>query len=307
LNTPTLIVILGPTGIGKTSCAIELAKHFRSPIISGDSRQIFKELKIGTAVPSQEQLNAVKHYLIGTQSITQYYSAYEFEQDVLKLTQELFQQHNPLILAGGSMMYIDAACKGIDELPTIDAELRDDLFEQYEKEGIEPFRRMLKQMDAVYYDQVDLKNHKRVIHAVEVCMMTGVPYSSLRKNKATERPFNLLKIGLNTSREKLYKKINLRVDQMISDGLLDEARLFHPQKHLNSLNTVGYKELFDYFDNKLTLNEAIELIKRNSRRYAKRQIAWFNKDKETIWFEPLDIENIIRFVEQTLKTQKRPV
>lgn len=296
----SLIVVIGPTGIGKTKTSIRIANHFKTEIISADSRQIFKELKIGTAAPSENELKEAKHHNIGTHSIHDYYSAWEFEQDALKLIDKLFKEHDQLVLTGGSMMYIDAVCKGIDELPTIDQELRDQLKQQYDLEGIESIRRQLKQLDPDFYQQVDLMNPKRVIHAVEICLMTGKPYSSLRTNTVKLRPFNIVKIGLEMDREKIYERINLRVDQMVVDGLIDEAKKFFPYKHLNSLNTVGYKELFAYFNGEYDLNKGVELIKRNSRRYAKKQLTWFKRDSEIHWFNPKFTDKIIEFINQNL-------
>lgn len=297
----TLIVVVGPTGIGKTSLSIALAQHFKSQIISADSRQIFKEIKIGTAAPTEMELAAATHHLVATQSVSDYYSAWEFEQDVLKLTETLFMQCNPLVMVGGAMMYVDAVCKGIDDLPTIDQNLRDEVFKQYEEIGLEGMRRQLKQLDPVFYEQVDLKNAKRVIHAVEICLMTGMPYSSLRTNPNKERPFKIIKIGLDIPREELYQRINLRVDQMIENGLVDEVKGLQHLKHLNSLNTVGYKEIFSYLDGEITLPDAIELIKRNSRRYAKKQLTWFRKDVSTTWFHPSQRDEIIAFLDNALK------
>ncbi|MBN2165873.1 MAG: tRNA (adenosine(37)-N6)-dimethylallyltransferase MiaA [Marinilabiliaceae bacterium] len=300
-----LIVIVGPTGIGKTDLSIKLAENFNTEIISGDSRQIFKEMNIGTATPTPDQLNSVTHHLINSHSITDYYNAYKYEQDVLKLTSKLFETKNPIILTGGSMMYIDALCNGIDELPTIDPKLRDNLKNQFDKEGITPIRRLLKQLDPAFYSQVDLKNPKRIIHAVEVCLMTGLPYSNLRKKCKQTRPFKIIKIGLEMNRDELYSRINKRVDLMIEDGLENEAIKLFPLKHLNSLNTVGYKELFEYFDGKIIREEAIELIKRNSRRYAKKQLSWFKKDNETTWFNPNDYDKIINFVNHQIESIER--
>lgn len=292
-----LIVIIGPTGIGKTKTSIEIARHFNTDIISADSRQIFKELKIGTAAPTADELNAVQHYNIATHSIHDYYSAWEFEQDALAYSERLFKTHDQLVLTGGSMMYIDAVCKGIDELPNVDQELRDQLKNQYEQEGIEVMRRQLKQLDPVFYDQVDLQNHKRVIHAVEICLLTGKPYSSLRTNSIKERPFRIIKVGLNMDREELYERINHRVDLMVEQGLIEEARQFYAYKNLNSLNTVGYKELFAHFDGEYDEHKAIELIKRNSRRYAKKQLTWFKRDSEIKWFKPSELNTIISYCE----------
>jgi len=293
----TLIVITGPTASGKTDVAIELATHFHTEIISSDSRQIYKELQVGTAVPAFEQLNKIKHHFIQNQSIHDYYNAYMFEVEVLGLLEKLFQKHPVVIMAGGSGMYIDAVCNGIDDLPTIDSQLRKDLMEKYQNEGIEYLRKQLKILDPVYYSNADLKNHKRMLKAIEVCLMTGRPYSSLLTGQKKERPFNIIKVGLNTDREILYDRINKRVDEMMNNGLLDEARSLVSCRHLNSLNTVGYKELFEHFENKISLEEAVELIKRNTRRYAKRQLTWFQRDKEIKWFEPFQIDEILSYVD----------
>ena len=258
-------------------------------------------MQIGTASPSSEQLQRIPHYLINSHSVTEEYNAYQYEQDVLKLTNELFLKYNPVILTGGSMMYIDALCNGIDELPSIDKELRNSIKTQFEEEGIEPIRRMLKRLDPEFYNQVDLKNPKRVIHAVEVCMMTGVPYSQLRTNRKIMRPFEMIKVGLDTDRKVLYDCINKRVDKMIEDGLMDEAKKLYHLKHLNSLNTVGYKELFEFIDKKISYEDAIDLIKRNSRRYAKRQLSWFRRDHEITWFNPDNFQEIITFVKNKIE------
>jgi len=297
----TVIVITGPTGIGKTGLSIQIANHFNCPIISADSRQIFKEIKIGTAAPSPEELDEAPHFLIGTKSVNDYYSAYEYEKEALKISEELFQSNDILILTGGSMMYIDAFCNGIDELPTIDPQLRKDLQDQYNSEGLENFRMQLKILDPVFYNQVDLKNPKRIIHALEICLMTGKPYSSLRTNKKKHRPFHIIKIGLDMDRAILHQRINQRVDKMIMDGLEKEASVWHHKKHLNSLNTVGYRELFQYFDGEITKEKAIELIKRNSRRYARKQLSWYRRDKEITWFSPDNLVEVIKFVESKLK------
>lgn len=298
--TKTLIVLIGPTGIGKTELCLQLARHLNTGIISSDSRQIFKELKIGTAAPTPEQLAIVKHHMVATHSVNDYYNAYEFEQDVLKLLEKQFVTHDQMLMTGGSMMYVDAVCKGIDELPTIDPELRQEVMDLYNNEGLEAVRRRLKMLDPVFYEQVDLKNHKRVMHAVEVCLMTGQPYSSLRTNSARKRPFNILKIGLDMDRDELYERINQRVDMMVKDGLFEEARSFYHLKHINALNTVGYKEIFAHWDGEYDADKAIELIKRNSRRYAKRQLSWFRRDKEINWFHPAQKEEIIKFVDNKL-------
>lgn len=276
-----LIVLLGPTGVGKTNLSLNLAEHLRCPIISADSRQIYKDLSIGTAAPTKEQTKQIKHYLVGILDVQDYYSASEFETDSLKIIDQANTEN--IILSGGSMMYIDAICKGIDEIPTIDENLRKEIYEMYEVEGLEPIRAQLKILDPIFYDQVDLRNHKRVIHALEVCLMSGKPYSSLRTNTIKERPFSIIKIGLTRNRDELYNRINLRVDKMIEDGLVEEARHFYPQKHLNSLNTVGYKEMFKYFDGEWTLDFAIEKIKQSTRIYSRKQLTWFKRDKDINW------------------------
>lgn len=278
-----LLVLLGPTGVGKTELSVSLAEYWGCPIISADSRQLYKGLTIGTAAPTEEQLARVKHYMVGTLDVQDYYSASEFERDTLNLISELHQSNDILILTGGSMMYIDALCKGIDDVPTIDEKLRKEVYDLYEREGLEPIRSQLKILDPEFYNQVDLKNYKRVIHALEVCLMTGKPYSSFRTNIVKQRPFEIIKVGLMRDREELYERINSRVDQMIEDGLLVEAEQFYPLKHYNSLNTVGYKELFKYMDGEWEKDFAIEKIKQNSRIYSRKQMTWFKRDKEILW------------------------
>lgn len=297
----TLVVLTGPTGIGKTSLSIEIAKHFKTEIVSSDSRQIFKELSIGTAVPSKKELEAVRHHLIQTHSITENYNASRYEHEALAVLEKLFQQHNVLLLVGGSMLYIDAVCKGIDIMPDADPEIRNNLKTQLETDGIESLRLQLKQLDPTYYDKVDLKNPARIIHALEICIMTGKPYSSFRTNPQKERPFNIIKIGLNTDREALHQRINRRVDEMLKQGLIEEVRRVYPQKQLNSLNTVGYRELFDWFDGSISKEKAIELIKRNSRRYARKQITWFRRDEQMKWFEPNQKEEILGYITKQIK------
>ncbi|RLD63668.1 MAG: tRNA (adenosine(37)-N6)-dimethylallyltransferase MiaA [Bacteroidetes bacterium] len=291
-----LIVILGPTGIGKTDFSIYIAQKLNTCIISSDSRQIYKELKIGTAVPSDEQLKKVKHYFIANKSIYDYYNASQFEFEVIDLLNELFKTSNNVLMVGGSGMYIDAVCNGIDNLPTIDEEVRKNLLDRLENEGIDSLRTELHKIDPDYYLTADVKNPKRILKALEVFIMTGKPYSSFLTKNKKERDFNIIKIGLNIDRQKLYERINLRVDIMIKNGLVDEARKFYKDKNLNALNTVGYKELFEYFDNKITLDKAIELIKRNSRHYAKRQLSWFNRDKSIRWFNPSEKEKVIEYI-----------
>ncbi|MFQ9315524.1 tRNA (adenosine(37)-N6)-dimethylallyltransferase MiaA [Dysgonomonas mossii] len=278
-----LIVLLGPTGVGKTALSLNLAEHYLSPIISADSRQFFKGLEVGTAAPTTAQKDRVVHHLVGMLDVTDYYSASEFERDALNIIEDLHKSHDVLIATGGSMMYIDALCNGIDDVPTIDESLRKEVYELYEREGLEPIRAQLKVLDPDFYNEVDLKNYKRVIHALEVCLMTGKPYSSLRTQTKKERPFEIIKIGLTRDRAELYERINNRVDEMISSGLLEEAGRFYPQRHLNALNTVGYKELFKYLDGEWTLDFAIEKIKQSTRIYSRKQITWFKRDKEIHW------------------------
>ncbi len=295
----TLVVLIGPTGVGKTELSLDLAERLDSPVISCDSRQLYKGIPIGTAAPTQEQLQRVKHYFIGTLELTDYYSASQFEEDALTLISQLHISHDTLLMTGGSMMYIDAICKGIDEIPTIDENLRKELFELYEAEGLDPIRNQLKLLDPIFYNQVDLKNHKRVIHALEVCLMTGKPYSSLRTGTKKERPFKIIKIGLKRDREELYERINLRVDEMIANGLVEEARnayALNSLKPLNSLNTVGYKELFQHFAGNWTLDFAVEKIKQNSRIYSRKQMTWFKKDEEITWFSPAEVDLIFKHI-----------
>jgi tRNA dimethylallyltransferase len=296
----TLIVILGPTGIGKTDLSIDIAREFGTEIISSDSRQIYKELKIGTAVPSNTQLEKVKHHFIGHKSIYDYYNASMFEFEVLDLLQKLYINHNQVVMTGGSGMYIQAVCDGIDELPTIDTQLRNDLLQKYHSEGIESLRIQLKMLDPESYQKIDLKNPKRILKALEVTLQTGQPYSSFLTRPKKERPFYILKIGLQRDRNELYERINKRVDEMVNEGLVEEARKFFKHRHLNSLNTVGYKELFEHFEGKISLTKAIELIKRNSRHYAKRQMSWFSRDKEISWFHPENKQKIMDFIQNNI-------
>ncbi len=296
----TLIVLVGPTGVGKTELSLSLSETYHSPIISADSRQLYADLPIGTAAPTKDQQTRVKHYFVGTLKLTDYYSAAQYEADVLRLTEELFYTHDILLLTGGSMMYIDAVCKGIDDIPTVDKYTRETLLKHYEEVGLEHLCQELKLLDPDYYRIVDLKNPKRVIHALEICYMTGLPYSSFRTQKNKKRSFHILKIGLCREREELYERINFRVDQMIADGLLEEARKVYPYKHLNALNTVGYKELFNYFDGTWTLPFAIEKIKQNSRIYSRKQMTWFKRDSEITWFHPDQQKDILAFIKQEL-------
>ena len=275
---------------------MDIAKHFGIPIINADSRQIYRELKIGTARPTDEQTQAVRHYFVGTLGLDDYYSASLFEQQVLQLLDQLFQTSDYALLTGGSMMYIDAVCDGIDDIPTIDEETRRLMKQRLADEGLEALCEELRRLDPEYYEIVDRQNPRRVVHALEICTMTGKTYTSFRRRERRQRPFRIVKIALNRPREELYERINRRVDQMMSDGLLDEARALYSKKELNALNTVGYKELFDYLDGRWPLEEAVERIKGNTRRYARKQLTWYKKDEQIRWFHPDDKQSIIDYI-----------
>lgn len=299
----TLIVITGPTAVGKTALCLGIAKHYDIPIINADSRQIYNDMRIGTASPTESQLAEVKHYLVGKLNLTDYYSASMFEQDVLEILKQQFSgpdSKNIALLTGGSMMYIDAVCNGIDDIPTIEDEVRENLKRRLEEEGLERLCEELRLLDPDYYNIVDKKNTRRVIHGLEICYQTGKTYTSFRKSDKKERPFNIIKIALNRDREELYSRINQRVDQMIAEGFIDEARSLYGQRELNSLNTVGYKELFDHFDGIYSLEEAIERIKGNTRRYARKQLTWFKRDPEVKWFHPDNVDEIINYISQQI-------
>ncbi len=289
---PTLIVLLGPTGVGKTALGIQLALQLGCSILSADSRQIYRELPIGTAAPTPEERAAVPHYFVGTHSVTEGYSAASYEADVLRLLEGLFVDHPIQLLSGGSMMYIDAVCRGIDEIPDVDPAIRTEVWHRYETQGLAPILTELEQLDPRYYATVDHQNYKRVLHGYEVCLSTGRPFSSFHTGQAKHRPFDIIKIGLTREREELYARIDDRVLQMMSLGLEAETRAVYPHRHLNALNTVGYKELFAYFDGMISLEEAIRLIQRNSRHYARKQLTWWKRDPEVHWYHPEDIEGI---------------
>ena len=280
-----LLVLLGPTGVGKTELSLQLAEHFKCPIINADSRQIYQDISIGTAAPTAEELARVKHYFVHTLRLDEYYSAAEYEKDVLALLSELFQEHETVVLSGGSMMYIDAVTKGIDDIPTVDEETRNLMRERYEKEGLEPLLAELKLLDPQYYELVDKRNHKRVVHALEICYMTGKTYTSFRTNTLKERPFRMVKFGLMREREHLFARINARVDKMMQEGLMEEVKRVYPLRHLNSLNTVGYKELFKVLDGEWELPMAVERIKKNTRVYAKKQMTWYKHDADIHWLD----------------------
>lgn len=302
----TLIVIIGPTGVGKTELCLTIARHLKTPIINADSRQIFAELPIGTCAPTPEQQATVKHYFVGNHHLQDYYSAAKFEQDALSLLSRLFNgeedgiQHDTALMSGGSMMYIDAVCKGIDNIPTVDDQTRQLIKQRLATEGLEALVDELKQLDPEHWKIVDRNNPRRVIHALEICHMTGRTYTSFRTNSIKHRPFNIIKIGLNRPREVLYERINQRVLNMMAQGLEEEARHVYPLRHLNSLNTVGYKELFTYFDGLIPFQEAVRQIQSNTRQYMRKQLTWFKKDESVTWFEPDNIEDILKYIDYNL-------
>ncbi len=311
MSTQTLIVITGPTAVGKTALTIELAKHYGTPVINADSRQIYREMKIGTASPTEQQLQEVKHYFVGTKSIQDYYNASMYEQDVLQLLQQMARPSSDQpslrsqvsLLSGGSMMYIDAVCNGIDDIPTVRDDIREEMKKRYATEGLESLCEDLKRLDPEHYNIVDRQNHRRVIHALEICYQTGQTYTSFRTQQKKQRPFHMIKIGLNRERDDLYNRINTRVDQMMSDGMLEEAKGLYDQRHLNALNTVGYKEIYDYMDGRWTLEEAVARIKGNTRRYARKQLTWYKRDPQVKWFHPDQQEDILNYIGQQIQQQ----
>ena len=295
----TLVVVLGPTGVGKTELCIKVAQHVNSPIINADSRQIYAEIPVGTAAPTQEQQREVTHYFVGTRTVKDDYSAAKYEEEALQLIETLFHQgHDTLLLTGGSMMYIDAVCNGIDDIPTVDPETRELLKRKLDEEGLPRLVEELKVLDPEHYHIVDRKNPRRVVHALEICYMTGKTYTSFRTQKNKERPFKILKIGLNRDRSELYERINARVTTMFDHGLIDECKRVYPYRECNALNTVGYKELFSYFDGDIDFAEAVRLIQRNSRHYARKQLSWWRRDPEIRWFHPDAWEEIIAYIQQ---------
>lgn len=294
MKEKTLIVVTGPTGVGKTEATLRLAEHFGVPVINADSRQIFSEIPIGTAAPTAAQQARVRHYFVGNHHLDDYYSASLFEEDVLKIINEASSKVS--LLSGGSMMYIDAVCKGIDDIPTIRPEVRQEMMQLLESEGLEKMCELLHEWDPEHWAVVDRNNPRRVIHALEICKQTGRTYTSFRSNTIKERPFNIIKIGLNRDRDTLYQRINQRVLQMIDDGMIEEAQRVYPKRMLNSLNTVGYKELFEYLDGLTTLDEAIFKIQSSTRRYARKQLTWYKRDAEMTWFSPDNIEEILNYL-----------
>lgn len=297
----TLIVILGPTGVGKTDLCLTIAKHFSTSIINADSRQIFKEIPIGTAAPTVEQQRNIKHHFVGTHSISDYYSAAMFEIDVIALLDDMFKSQDVVLMSGGSMMYIDAICYGIDDIPTVDENTRELITRKLRTEGLSHLVEELRQLDPEHYDIVDKQNPRRVCHALEICYMTGKTYTSFRKKNIKTRPFNIIKIGLNRDREEMYERINRRVIKMIEQGLEEEAKKAYAQRSLNALNTVGYKELFSYFDGNISKEEAIRQIQSNTRRYMRKQLTWFKKDEQIKWFDPNNIEEIINYISASIQ------
>jgi len=295
-----LIVVLGPTAVGKTAFAIDLAREFETEIISADSRQFFREMNIGTAKPSVKELQQAKHHFINSLSIQDEYNVGMFERDALQTIDTIFKKKNIAIMAGGSGLYINAVCNGFDKMPEADSEIRRQLTHVYQEKGVEFLQNKLRELDEKYYHMIDLSNPHRLIRALEVCMVTGKKYSDLRKKEIKNRPFTAIKIGLFVEREQLYKKIDLRVDEMIQSGLLEEVKSLSDYKHLNALNTVGYKELFDHLEGQTDLQSAIERIKQHTRNFAKRQLTWFRKEKDIHWFTPIEKEKAVAFLQKTM-------
>lgn len=292
-----LVVVLGSTGVGKTELSLSLAEHFDTPIINADSRQMYRELPVGTAAPTAEQQRRVKHYFVGSLAVTDYYSASMYENDVLSLLGKLFQTHDTVLLTGGSMMYIDAVCNGIDDIPTVDSDTRAMVMRRYEEDGLASLCAELAKLDPVYYEIVDKKNPKRIMHALEICLMTGRTYTSFRQNTKKSRAFDIVKIGITRERTVLYDRIDRRVGQMIADGLADEALSVYKYRHLNALNTVGYKEMFSYLDGLYTLDEAAARIRFNTHKYCRKQLTWFRRDPNIRWFTNPETEEIIRYLD----------
>ena len=294
MKNKTLIIITGPTGVGKTEATLRIAEHFNVPVINADSRQIFSEIPIGTAAPTAQQQRRVPHYFVGNHHLEDYYSASLYEQDVLNLINS--QDTSISLLSGGSMMYIDAVCKGIDDIPTIRPEIREEMMQRLELEGLEEMCHLLRKLDPEHWEIVDRKNPRRILHALEICIQTGKTYTSFRSNTTKERPFNIIKIGLNRDRNELYDRINQRVLNMIDEGMIKEALRVYPKRTLNSLNTVGYKEMFEYLDGLTTLDEAIFKIQSNTRKYARKQLTWYKKDDDLQWFNPDNVEEILKYI-----------
>jgi len=294
----TLVVLAGPTAVGKTACGIKIAEHFQTEIISADSRQIYIETSIGTAVPSAEELKQIKHHFIQAVSLHDPYNASRYEQETLQLLSSLFKDHDLILMVGGSGLYIDAVCKGIDDLPSADPQLREQLQEQFSKEGLEPLTRRLRELDPESHKKIDLKNHMRVLKALEVSIQTGKPYSTFLSSPKKARDFRILRVALDTNRDVLYQRINQRVDHMMAVGLLKEVRSLLPYRQLSAMKTVGYRELFRHLDGELSLDEAVDLIKRNTRKFARKQLTWFRKENQYSWFQPRQWDEIVSWIEQ---------
>lgn len=294
----TLVVITGPTAVGKTELCLDLAEHYGIPIINADSRQIYRDMQVGTAAPTAEQLKRVRHYFVGTLALDDYYNASMYEQDVIRLLEGMFngQDNAVALMTGGSMMYIDAVCNGIDDIPTIRDDVRTLYKQRLEREGLQALLEELREKDPEYYDIVDHNNPRRVVHGLEICFQTGLTYTSFRVKEKKERPFRIIKIALNRNREDLYLRINKRVDWMVEHGLEEEARNLLPYRHLNSLNTVGYKEMFKAIDGEWSMEEAVERIKGNTRRYARKQLTWYKKDNDIVWFDAAETDNIFKYL-----------
>lgn len=297
-----LVVVLGTTGVGKTEACISIARHLHCEIINCDSRQLYESIPIGTAAPTAEQMLKVRHHFVGILPLDRYFSASMYEEAVCKLVEE--SRHDMFLLTGGSMMYIDAVCNGIDELPTVRDEIREEMKRRLADEGLDALDRELSQLDPQHWQNIDHNNPRRILHALEICHQTGKPYSSFLSHSKKERPFNILKIGLTRPREEMYERINLRVLKMMDDGLEEEARKVYPLRHHNSLNTVGYKELFDFFDGTTDLEEAVRRIQSNTRRYMRKQETWFKRDKTIKWFAPTEIKEIIKYIDISLELEK---
>lgn len=307
----SLIIILGPTGVGKTDICLNLADLFHTPVIGADSRQMYADIPVCTAAPTKEQMERARHYFVGNLKIDDYYSAAKYEEQASKLIDTLFGSHDILLASGGSMMYIDSLCYGIDDIPTVSPEIRQNLTDRLKAEGLDSLTSELKLLDPDYYRQADLRNPKRVLHALEICYMTGHPYSDLRTGNRRERPYNIIRIGLNRERGELYDRINRRVSSMVENGLLEEAERMYPFKGLNSLNTVGMKELFSWMDGKptpdgrpQTLEFALDCIRRNSRVYSRKQMTWFKRDPDTVWFHPDDSNSIVEYINRRIHADK---
>ena len=292
----TLVVVVGPTGSGKSALAVKLATHLNAPIISTDSRQVFRGMPIGTAQPTAEEQAAAKHYFIADREVEDDFNCGKYAEEALALLDDLFAKSEYVVAVGGSGLYVQALCEGMDDLPDADPSLRENLKQRLESEGLDSLVAQLRRFDAKYAEEVDVCNPARVMRALEVCLATGRPYSEQRKGVTAERPFHIIKIGTDMPRDVLYDRINRRVDMMVEEGLEAEARSMYPKRHLNALQTVGYRELFEHFDGNCTFEEAVELVKRNSRRYAKRQLTWFRRDENTAWFHPNDLEAILEYI-----------